>query len=328
MLPLLRERFPDSKITLLLRKYAAGLIEGNPYVDEIMLYDDGEQEIPFPRMLKSVREGSFDIAIVVRPIPRLAWLMFRAGIPLRIGTGYRYYSLLFNERVYEHRKDARRHEVEYNLNLLKPVGCFLKGEPQFMLTVPPEVETRVDALFDSMSLEKGKEIVILHPGTGGSAKEWPPESFGRLAARLQSERGSRILVTGTRGEEEKISRVVHLSGGKAVSLAGMLTLKELGAVIRRADLFVSNSTGPLHLAVAVGTPVVAMFPQIAPMSAGRWGPYTARKKVLVPDRPPDCRKCAGRNDDQCECMRSITVDAVYDAAGSLLAWKTESVPHV
>ena len=319
LLPLLRRCFPDAYIALLLRKYPAELIEGNPYANELLLYDNGDRPIPFKNMLTIIRDRNFDVAIVVHPTPRLAWLMFRAGIPLRIGTGYRAYSLLFNKRVYEHRKDARRHEVEYNLNLLKQLGCAMAGAPEFFLTVPPDVETRVDGLFRSLSIDRGKEIIVVHPGTGGSAKEWPAEYFGRLALRLQADRDSQILVTGAGGEEQKALQVVAATKGKAFSLAGRLSLQELCAIIKRADLFVSNSTGPLHIAVAVGTPVVGLFPQVTSMSAARWGPYTSRKRVLAPDRPVDCRKCAGRNDSPCECMKSISVDNVYEASLSLLA---------
>lgn len=329
MLPLLRRRFPDSHIAMLLRKYPAELVRDNQYLDEILLYDDGERLIPFKEMLKTIRSRGFDTAVIVHPTPRLAWLMFRAGVPLRIGTGYRFYSALFNGRVFEHRKVAERHEVEYNLNLLKPLGCSVTEKPRFELVIPPAVETRIDDLFRSLSIDRGKEIIVVHPGTGNSSKEWPAEYFGRLAARLQAGRDARIIVTGTKEEEEKVSQILRLAKGKTFSLAGRLSLKELAAVIGRADLFVSNSTGPLHIAVAVGTPVVCMFPRIRPMSAERWGPYTSRRRVLVPDRPEDCTKCAGRRDSPCECMMSISVDEAYAAACSLLAeCRTgESVPN-
>src|SRR5439155_26398816 len=126
-------------------------------------------------------------------------------------------------------------------------------------------------------------IVVIHPGTGGSAREWPAEYFGHLSTRLQSERGAQILITGAKGEERKVAAVLIGSKGKGIPLVGRLSLNELTAVIKRANLFISNSTGPLHIAAAVGTPVVSMFPQITAMSAARWGPYTTKKRVLIPD---------------------------------------------
>jgi heptosyltransferase-2 len=318
MLPVLRKRFPDSHIALLLRAYSSGLVEGNPYLNETLLYDDAERRIPFGEMLKTIRDRHFDAVVLAKPTPRLAWLMFRAGIPLRVGTGYRYYSLLFNRRVYEHRKDSRRHELEYNLNLLREIDCPIDGEPEFLLVIPKEVEAKVDSLLSLAGIEPRREVFVIHPGTGGSAKEWPAKYFGQLAARLLAEREAQIIVTGVKGEEEKISEIVKLTHGKAVPLVSRLSVKELAAVIKRARVFISNSTGPLHIAVAVGTPVVATVPQLTSMSPARWGPYTSMKRVLVPDRPDDCSECSAGN-DQCSCMKSIPVDRVYDAVCSLLA---------
>jgi heptosyltransferase-2 len=319
MLPLLRKRFPDAFLGILLNRYAAELVSGNPQANEILLYDDARGLIAFNSMLQTIRSKAFDIAIVVHPTPRLAWLVFRAGIPIRIGTGYRYYSLLFNRRVYEHRKDAKRHELEYNLNLLKELDCTIEGEPEFSITIPAAVEAKVEEMFTQLRIDREKELVVIHPCTGGSAREWPTGRFGALAARIQDERGSQILVTGAKGDERKVAEVLIGTKGKAIPLVGRLTLKELAAVIKRANLFVSNSTGPMHIAVAMGTPVVSMFPQITAMSAARWGPYTTKKRVLVPDKPADCRECVNRKDIPCACIMSISVEDAYIAACSLLA---------
>ncbi|MEK9136887.1 MAG: glycosyltransferase family 9 protein, partial [Bacteroidota bacterium] len=201
----------------------------------------------------------------------------------------------------------------------KELDCPIQGEPEFYINIPPDVQEKMDMLLSSLGIDQEKEVIVIHPGSGGSAKEWPPEYFGRLAARFQSERGSQILVTGAKGEERKVSEVLIGSKGKAIPLVGRLSLKELSAVAKRANLFISNSTGPLHIAVAVGTPVVSMFPQITAMSAARWGPYTKRKRVLVPDKPVGCKECERRKDLPCACMMSISVDEVYESACSLLA---------
>ena len=189
------------------------------------------------------------------------------------------------------------------------------------------MDSKVDKLFESLGIDREKEIIVVHPGTGGSAKEWPQEFFGHLAARLHAERGVQILITGSRGEERKVASVLIGAKGNAIPLVGRLTLKELAALIRKAALFISNSTGPMHIAVAAGTPVLSMFPQITAMNAVRWGPYTSKKRVLVPDKPVDCAECTNKQELHCACMMSISVDQAYDAACSLLAEqkKKESV---
>jgi len=125
-------------------------------------------------------------------------------------------------------------------------------------------------------------------------------------------------VTGGKGEERKVAEILVATKGKAVPLVGKLSVKELAALFRRADLFVSNSTGPLHLAAAVGTPVVGLYPQATAMSQQRWGPYARNKRVFTPAMPITCEKCARRTGDPCLCMASISVEEVFAAACGLL----------
>lgn len=317
MFPLLRQCFPDAHVAVLLRRYTAELIEGNPYLDEVIWYDRDRELVPFGEMCATLRERKFDAAVVVYPRLRLALLISRSGIPIRIGTAYRYYSFLFNRKVYEHRKDARRHELDYNLNLLKELGCIVpeKFVPEFFIAIPAEAEKAVQVLLDEAGLA-GKELVVVHPGSGGSAREWPARLFGTLAARLAAE-GFAVAITGTNEEREKVAAVVNASGGCARSLAGRLSIKQLAALLGRARVFVANSTGPLHLAVAVGTPVVGLFPPHTAMNATRWGPYTEKKVVLVPNRSRNCTICV-RKGTECECMASIEVDEVLRSAVDLV----------
>ena len=319
MLPAIRACFPDAHIAMLLRRYTGEILEGNPYVNELLWYDDDDRLVPFRKMRHIIKEKAFDAAIVVYPRRRLAWLMFRSGIPIRIGTGYRYYSFLFNRRVFEHRRDAKRHEVEYNLNLLQKLGCQIpENNVRFEIDIPSEAVANIDEMLRQLHLDPDKELVVIHPGSGGSAREWPVEQFARLAAKLIAERDVHVLVTGGKGEERKVAEVLIATQGLAIPLVDKLNLKELAALLRSVSLFISNSTGPLHLAVAVETPVVGLFPQITALSAKRWGPYAGTRKVLVPDKPIDCTECIGSNGKRCACMQSITVEDVYAASCSIL----------
>jgi heptosyltransferase-3 len=319
MLPPLRSYYPDAHIALLLNRYTGEIVKGNPYVNELLWYDEPGHPVPFLAMLHLIRSRHFDAAIVVHPTPRLACLVFLARIPLRIGSGYRFYSFLFNRRVYEHRKDAKRHEVEYNLRLLKELECPTQGRPEFHIDIGPEDQLVAEKLIDPLNWSSGEELVILHPGSGGSAREWPSENFAALASKLMTERTVKVLITGVKGDEEKGQKILDATGNSSLSLVGMLGLKELAALVRRSSLLVSNSTGPIHIAAAVGTPVVGLYPQITPMSAARWGPYTEKKRVLTPNKPIDCSECDPRRGDPCACMASITVEEVYNAATELLS---------
>ncbi len=315
MAQVLRRRFPDATIGMLVQKYTAEVVEGNTAVDHIFHYDDGMRPYPFLRMVSRLRAARYDIVFHTHPRFRVALMTWIAGIRNRVGTGYRWYSFLFNIRHFEHRKDARRHELEYNLNLLSEIDC-PAGEAERIprLELDPAAVEEVDRMLQSIGISEDEPLAIVHPGSGGSARDWPPAHFGLLAAMLAEHERLRVIVTGTDRERELVETVASIAGERVTTLSGTLSLKQLAALAKRASLFVANSTGPLHIAATVGTPVVGLYPQITALSAARWGPYTSRKSILSPkDKPADCRKCLGGT-MPCECMSSISVEAVYQAS--------------
>jgi ADP-heptose:LPS heptosyltransferase len=309
---------------MLLNSYTGQIVEGHPYVDALLWIDRQGMPRPGNELLLELRRYAFDTVIVVHPTPRLAWLMFRARIPVRIGTGYRFYSRLFTHRVFEHRKDARYHELEYNVRLLGALDSTFTAEhlePEFGLSPDQAAVERVREKLSATGLQPGEQMVVLHPGSGGSARDWPLERFAVLGNRLLQRPGVRIVVTGGKGEEPVVQRVAGEIGRDGVlAFPGTLTLPELAALLSQAALVVANSTGPLHLAVALGTPVVGIYPQLTAMSPARWGPYTSAKRVLVPDAPVDCKECS--KGTRCACIESITTEQVLHATLDLLQQTT------
>lgn len=330
VLSLLRRHFPQAHIGMLLRRYTGAIVLGNPHLDSVQWYDDEGGEIPFGRMLRQIRKECYDAVVVVHPTFRIALLAFLAGISLRVGSGYRFYSILFNRRVFEHRRGGERHEAEYNVHLLGALGIpepLSDGPLEFSVVISEDERESAETKLRSLGVREGRRRIIIHPGTGGSAKDWPVEHFSLLAQKLSITTESQILVTGSGSERNRVQSVVDAAGEAAVDLGGKCTIRELAAVIRSADLFVSNSTGPLHIASVLGTPVLGFYSQIPAMSPGRWGPYGGRSEVLVPDRPPDCRKCLKGENPSCECIASISVEQAYESAIGLLARYSSDVPE-
>jgi heptosyltransferase-2 len=253
----------------------------------------------------------------------MTWI---ARIPLRVGTGYRWYSFLFNKKMYEHRKTAQRHELEYNLNLLSVINCpadFNDVVPA--LNVEPSALETVRAFLHRSGIEKEHRIVILHPGSGGSARDWKPENFGALGKRLAKLPNVKVVITGGAGEDEIVNKVQEIVGSAALTILNELRLIEYAALAKLSSLFISNSTGTIHIAAAVGTPVIGLYPQIVPLSAPRWGPYTENKMIFSPkNKPLDCTVCLREKGSVCNCMDSISVDEVYEAAVSFLTLPEKS----
>lgn len=311
MLPALKSRFPSAKISVLVRPYTKELVEHHSCVDEVILWDESKGMKQYVELL---REKRFDMAIVPYPRFNLALITYLAGIPIRVGTGFRWYSFLFNRRIYEHRKDAKRHEVEYNLNLLTTIGIEPMPETVFEFAVSDEVRKSVDA---RLSSDHVGEFAVLHAGSGGSARDWSIGNFAKLGDAVQKEFGLSIVLTGGKDETELTAQLAAAMTVPSVNYTGAFSITELGALFSRASLFVANSTGPLHIAAMVGTPVVAFYPPIIQCSPVRWGPYTKKKKVFTADNIR-CTLCKGGPCISNVCMDQITVEQVIAGMRELL----------
>ena len=323
----LKTSMPQSRIAMLVRRYTAGLVEDNPDLEKIIYYDEGEKPVPLMRLVAELRREHFDVVVHTYPRFRLAIMTWIAGIPVRVGTGYRWYSFLFNKKVYEHRKDAKRHELAYNLGLLAALGWSVDYK-----NITPSLEVKagtmekVKSLLAGFGVRESDRLVVLHPGSGGSARNWSAKNFGLLGRHLCDLPNVRIVVTGTRTEQTLVDEVHSIVGGSSFTLVDGVNLKEYAALAKAASLLVANSTGPIHIASAVGTPVIGLYPHVVPMTADRWGPVTDKKAVFSPaNKPPDCDKCVKEQLPLCECMDSISVDEVFKAAKQFLVYDSAKI---
>ncbi len=303
----LKKNWPEVHITFLVRHYTAAITRCHPHVDETLTLDGAEVGGDMRRLAQTLRRRQFDAAIMLYPRPNLAWAVRRSGIPLRIGTGYRWYSFLFNRRVFEHRKTAARHEAEYNLRLLQPLGIDAT-EIEFHFALPQAEREKIEAKLNALGV--GTKPIILHPGSGGSSRDWPPEYFARLADLAHDELGAQVILTGAPAEENLIAAIQRQTKSQPRSLCSRLTIIELAILCQRAAVFVSNSTGPLHLAVMAGAPVVAFYPPIRAARPERWGPYGRLADVLM-SQQKECMRCRQSRSRVCDCMRAISVEAAF-----------------
>ena len=322
LIQVLRKNFPLAQISFLARSYTNEIVEGQPGLDRVILYDNEGAQKRFLAMFFELRRAEFDLAIVAFPRLRIAVILWLSGVKVRVGSGYRWYSFLFNKRVFEHRKTAERHEFEYNLSLLRELGCDVAPD------ITPNMTIRADALSTAaeerkrLNLSSRHILAILHPGSGGSARDWSPANFASLAHKF-ADLGWNVVVTGAKGEEELVRRVVEGSDAPIASSVGKLSLKAMAAFIKSADLFVSNSTGPIHIAAAVGTPVIGFYPPIIACSPQRWGPIIEKRILFVPESA-QCELCDGGACRSNVCMDQIKVQEVMEAAQKLVKRKMRS----
>ncbi len=308
----LRREAPGARVAMCVRDPLAELIALSPAVDEVIPVRERDVRSS-SRFAEILRARNFDAAIFAFPRPGLVRAARRAGIPVRIGTANRYYSLLLTHRHPEHRREARFHEAEYNLHLLDPLGIPWSAEERPLLRIPDSLRQDARALAEAILPAGSREFLILHPGSAGSAKDWSPASFGLLAARLRDFRPDiRFVVTGTASEKALTGAVADAAPG-IVPLPRELTLAELAGFISIARCIVANSTGPLHIGAAVGTPVVGLYPNKRVCNPRRWGPLAPAALVLRPPPEKGCKRCENEDCETHDRMERITVDAVFDA---------------
>ncbi len=306
---MIKKHQPDCKVTFLLREYTKELALSNPFIDEILVLKENDGEIDIKANLKMLGEKNFDTCITVYPTFKIALLMFRTRIKNRIGTGYRWYSFFFNRRVYEHRKYADKHELEYNVNLLKEIGIeetITRDNVHFYIAIEKSVELKIKKDLTDNKIAESKPIVIVHPGSGGSAVDLPVERFKLLVKKLV-ESGIQVLITGSKNEKEICQKLVVNESVK--NFAGKYLLKELTALINKTDVFVSNSTGPIHIAAALNKFSIGFYPHLTACLPKRWGPYSNKSNIYMPES--DCEDCKNKQCTKVECMNTINIEKVH-----------------
>jgi len=311
VLTTIKNNFKTPYVAMLLNAYTKDVVSGHPDVDKIIIDDFKGIHKGFMgliRLVKELKKFNFDTALVLHPTPRLALLCFLAGIPIRVGTGYRFYSFLFNKKIYQHRKTSGKHELDLNLEIVAAIGA-QTSEVAFKFFIPDEALHKIDTILKKNNINV--PFVVLHPGSGGSALDWPAENFGQLAEKINSELGLSIITTGSASESVLID-TIQKQTKNIVRLEGQLNLKELAALLKKASLIIANSTGPLHLAVAVGTEVIGLYCTLVACGPERWGPYHRADSVIVP--PVNAEYDKGYNP-----MQLITVEEVFQLAKKKLS---------
>lgn len=319
---IIKKYYPGCKITFLVRKYTASLVENHPFIDNVLVLNESSGKPSVGENVKMIADGKFDSCVVVHPTFKIALIIFLSRIRERIGTGYRWYSFLFTGKIFQHRKYAERHELEFNVQLLEHLGIkeeVSRETVEFDLK-PAETDVeKVSRVLREEGAGNSGNIIIIHPGSGGSAVDLPEEKFRELAELLSAKSNVEIFLTGSENERELCERIK--SSDKIKNFAGRFSLGELTALISMSGFFISNSTGPLHIAAALGKNVVGFYPKITACLTERWGPYSGKSVVFKPKI--ECSDCTREQCEKLRCMNSIEMSEVVSLIGSKLKNKAE-----
>lgn len=270
----LREKYPQGKITLAVNSLVRELAEAVEDVDQVVIWDE---------IKGGLKKYKFDISVVLNPTKEAHWAVFWAGIPVRVGYD-RKWGFLLTRKIKDTKDQGNRHEVDCNLELVGLLGAST-------LDRAPRIKVN-GQLFRELI---GKKIVAVHFFTSDPVKQWPVERFMFLAQRIAKELNVKVVLVGSDKSWQLPPWLT--SSLEIVDLINKTSLVELAALLKRCHLLVSCDSGPMHLAVAVGTPVVAIFRNDLPgKTARRWGPWGQGQIVIQESR-----------------LENISVEAVLEA---------------
>ncbi len=320
----LKESVPGRRLTLLTSPAGAEVASLVPEIDDVLVFDapwmKATPERPDPErdleMAQRLRERGYDAAVIFTvfsqsPLPA-AYLCHLAAIPRRLAHCRENPYHLLTDWVREtDTVDSLRHEVRRQLDLVESIGCKTDDE-RLSLHVPAQARDMAMELLRARGVDLERRWVVVHPGASAPSRRYEPDGFAAATGILALE-GWQIVFTGSGDESPLVERIRTAMGAPSTSLAGELHLAELAAVIEATPLLISNNTGPVHLAAALGTPVVDLYALTNPQHT----PWSVENRVLFHDVP--CRNCfksvcpEGHHD----CLRLVPPDAIVVAAREL-----------
>jgi ADP-heptose:LPS heptosyltransferase len=320
----IRESLPQASITLFASPVGAQAGQLNPDIDNVVVYQapwmDPWSQLPLDparelRVVEELRAGGYDAVVIFSsfrqsPLPA-AYLCYLAGIPLRLAASIDGPGSLLTTR---HRHpDRMMHEVERGLDLVRSVGLDTSDD-RLVLSVPQDARARVEGFATGSG-----PLVVVHPGCSMPARTYPWEMYAQVIDGLAQEISAHVVITGVEGERrlaEAISHRLHASANPHTQLAaGALDFPTFCALIERADVVVTNNTGPMHVAAALRTPVVALFALTNPPE--QWGPWRTPHRLLWHEVP--CRLCYSRVCPTThDCLRQVAPAQVVQATADLL----------
>jgi len=336
----LRQALPGAHLTGMVGPWGEAVLQHNPHLDEILLcpfpgftrQPKGSWLAPYRtlwRWARELQQGRFDLAIILRFDHWWgALLAYLGGIPIRVGYSYPESGPFLTDTL---PCTSGRHEVQHNLALVQhtlarfgyDTGTVASVDPRSApLEFPVQEKDRqwVESYLADRIVSPEQQLVAIHPGAGAAVKLWRNEAWSQVADALAARWPLRVVITGSRSELDLAWSVYAGMEGEAIVAAGVTTLGQLAALFQRCRLVLGPDCGPLHLAVAVGTPTVHLF---GPEDPHKFGPWGDAQRHLVVTSGRDCIPCSRLDYGADElpdhpCVREITVEAVLAAVRQLL----------
>lgn len=313
---ILKKRWPDARISWFVNDNYRELLAGHEFIDELIVFDRdrwrgskafGANLKDFYGTLKQVRQKRFDLVLDFQGIFRSALITLFSGAAVRVGfkDARELAFLAYNRRI----KTDKQHCVERYLDMAHQV---VGGDvsPVFDMTIGEQDALWVERQLDREGKNAGKKIITICPGARWTTKCWPVEHYARLAAMLCQKHNCYVVVCGTGGDFKAGEFIREAADPERVlNLCGKTNIKQLCGIIKNSDLLISNDSGPMHIAAAFNTQLIAIF---GPTDPEKTGPYSGSCTIVRAEKP--CVPCflrqCGKPDDEF-CMSSVSAEHIF-----------------
>ncbi len=332
----LKEAYPDCFIGYWCNRRVRPLLEANPKINKLFDLNRGDLKKLFKKSFfsglwetlklgREIKEGNFNICFDFSLDHRYSLFAKIIGIRRRVGFNYKNRGRFLTERI-ELGGYSDKHVVEYYLDLLRFLNIEAKDK-SMELIISAAAKEKAENILTAKGVEKGDLIVGIAPGAGGSwgkdaaYKHWPALKFAQAADKLAEQFKAKIVILGDETETPIADVIVNAMLHRPIDLTGKIRLETLPAIIKNLNLLVSNDGGPMHIAVALGVKTVSVF---GPVSELVYGPYPDSRNHPVLKWDMECRPCYKNFrlaicDKDKECLKQVSVDAVFSAAAKLLS---------
>ena len=307
---LLRETWPEAKITLMARPWVAAIYEHNPDIDELLIHDDATSWREFYKAVRKVRKGRFQLGLALPNSIRSALLLRWGGVLKGVGYGIGARRTLLTQPITLDPHLLETHQVYYYLHLVEQLTEKKVKAPRLVLKAGEIERQEIDRMLTSRGLDLGRPMVGLAPGSiNSNAKRWPAERYGELVGRLATGLNADIVLLGSESERDVLTRVESNCKASVHNFCGQMGLGQAIALNERLDGLICNDSGAMHMAAALGVPTVAVF---GPTEWDTTYPFSDRAKIVRED--VDCAPCMLRECPQQQhlCMEAVTAERVAE----------------
>ncbi len=316
-----RHSFPESFLAMMVQPYTSGVVKNNPHLNEIIIYDKRGKDKSLRGSFKFVRaltREKFDLVFVFHPTNRVNIITFLAGIPERVGYNKKC-GFLLSKKLPEEKFRGEKHELEYNLDVIAARGIPAANKEVEMFLSQEEEDFGPKFLGDN-GLDKNIPLVAMQPGASCSSKRWEVERFAETGKKVRESGPANFVIIGSDEEGPLLESLKKLLGGKVITAKG-LALGNLASILKCSSVFISNDTGPVHIAAAMKTPTIVIFGRRQPgLSPRRWRPWGEEHIILHKD--VGCEECLAHNcRKDFQCLKAITDEDVFQAAKKILERK-------